>query len=174
MRLKITVTEKAQRTIHIRWVRSGIGFTRRQKEAVRSLGLRWLNHVVERVDTPQVRGLVARIPQLVEIVEKPIRAAVWTALPEYIISPKEVVPVEAEAVAPAPQGEAPAPAPEAAATEVTAKTEEPPRKAAKPAKAAKTAVKKAEPTKASAGKEAGKKKAKRVEKGAKSTKGGKK
>ena len=158
------MTEKAQRTIHIRWVRSGIGFTRRQKEAVRSLGLRWLNQVVERVDTPQVRGLVARIPHLVEIVEKPIKAAAWTALPEYIISPKEVEPVEAEAVAPAPQGEAPAPAPEAAATEVTEKTEEPPRKAAKPAKAAKVpAVREAE-----------KKKAKRVEKGAKSAKGGKK
>jgi len=36
---------------------------------LRSLGLRRIRQVVERQDTPAVRGMVAKIPHLVEIVE---------------------------------------------------------------------------------------------------------
>jgi large subunit ribosomal protein L30 len=59
--------DKTTKTIRIKWVRSGIGFPRRQKTWVRSLGLTELNQVVERPDTPQIRGLVARAHHLVEI-----------------------------------------------------------------------------------------------------------
>lgn len=62
------MTEKAERKIRIRWSRSGIGFSYRAKEAIRSLGLRRLYEIVERPDTPQVRGLVARVARLVEVV----------------------------------------------------------------------------------------------------------
>jgi len=55
-------------TVEIRWVRSGIAFNRKQKEIVRSLGLRRLHQVVERPDNPAVRGLVAKVAHLVEIV----------------------------------------------------------------------------------------------------------
>jgi large subunit ribosomal protein L30 len=88
------VTEKTQRTMWIKWVRSGIGFTHRQKEMVRSLGLRRLNQEVERPDTPQIRGLVARIPHLVAIVDKATQPTAWASLPEYTIRPPEVAPVE--------------------------------------------------------------------------------
>jgi large subunit ribosomal protein L30 len=56
-------------TLKIKWVRSWIACTEKQRAAVRGLGLRRLHHVVERVDTPAVRGLVAKVPHLVEIVE---------------------------------------------------------------------------------------------------------
>lgn len=95
------MTEKAQKRIHIKWIRSGIGFTRRQKGMVRSLGLRRLNQVVERPDTPQIRGLVENIPHLVEIVPVPARPA-WLSVPEYTIHPPEPF---AEAPAPPPKAE---------------------------------------------------------------------
>jgi large subunit ribosomal protein L30 len=55
--------------IRVRQVRSAIGRPRKQREILRSLGLRRIRHVVEREDTPAVRGVVAKISHLVEIVE---------------------------------------------------------------------------------------------------------
>ncbi len=57
-------------TLKVKWVRSWIGCTEKQRETVRGLGLRRLQQVVERADTPAVRGLVKKIPHLVEIVEE--------------------------------------------------------------------------------------------------------
>lgn len=85
------MADRAQRTIRVKWVRSGIGLSYRQKDMVRSLGLRRLNQVVERPDTPQMRGLVARIPHLVEIVEEPVVPA-RISVPEYTLFPPEVAP----------------------------------------------------------------------------------
>jgi large subunit ribosomal protein L30 len=76
------------RTIHIKWVRSGIGFSRKQKEMVRSIGLHRLNQVVERPDTPHFRGLVAKVSHLVEVVEPPSKPS-WVSIPEYTIIPAE-------------------------------------------------------------------------------------
>ena len=85
------MSDKAQRTIRIKWVRSGIGFSYHQKRIVRSLGLKKLNQEVERPDTPQIRGLVAKVPHLVKVVEAASKAA-WTLVPEYTIYPPEAVP----------------------------------------------------------------------------------
>ena len=85
---------KGQGTILIKWVRSGIGFDYRQEEMVRSLGLRRLNQVVERLDNPHTRGLVAKVAHLVEIVGE-TRKPAWADVPEYRISPPEVAPVTA-------------------------------------------------------------------------------
>ena len=60
---------KKAKMITIRQVRSPIGRPREQREVLRSLGLRRIRHVVERVDTPAVRGMVNKISHLVEIVE---------------------------------------------------------------------------------------------------------
>lgn len=84
------MSDKGQRIVRIKWVRSGIGFSYRQKRIVRSLGLKKLNQEVERPDTPQIRGLVAKVPHLVEIVEATPKAA-WTLVPEYTIYPPEAV-----------------------------------------------------------------------------------
>jgi large subunit ribosomal protein L30 len=55
--------------IKIRMVGSLIGCTDQQRATVRGLGLRRIHHVVERVDTPQVRGMIGKVPHLVAIVE---------------------------------------------------------------------------------------------------------
>ena len=160
------MTEKAQRTIHIKWVRSGIGFTYRQKDRVRSLGLLRLNQVVERPDTAQIRGLVASIPHLVEIVGGPATRAPWAAIPEYTLRVPEVVlpepraPETADAAAIV-QPQAPAEAEEVAAKSAEAKKAET-RAPAKAKKAVKVAKAVEEKSKASKEKEDGKKKAKAV------------
>jgi large subunit ribosomal protein L30 len=55
-------------TIKVKQRRSGIGFQRKQKETLRSLGLRKLNQVVELPDNPAVRGMVYAVRHLVEII----------------------------------------------------------------------------------------------------------
>ncbi len=76
---------KVERTIRIKWARSGIGFNASQSEAVRSLGLRRLNQVVARPDTPQVRGLVAKAAHLVEVVSA-LPQPLWGSAAEYAIT----------------------------------------------------------------------------------------
>ncbi len=61
---------KNTKTIKIRQVRSPIGYNAKQREVLRSLGLRRIRHEVERPDLPAVRGAVAKIQHLVEIVEE--------------------------------------------------------------------------------------------------------
>jgi large subunit ribosomal protein L30 len=55
--------------IRIRQVRSGIGCPVEMRETLKALGLGKLHRVSERVDTKQVRGMIAKIPHLVEVVE---------------------------------------------------------------------------------------------------------
>lgn len=85
--------EKTQKRIFVKWVRSGIGFTYMQKGMVRSLGLSRLNQVVKAEDTPQNRGIVAKVPHLVEIVEEP-KGPAWASVPEYTIYPPEPAPAQ--------------------------------------------------------------------------------
>ena len=59
----------AQGVISIKYIRSSIGRTQHQKNIVKGLGLKKLNQVVERPDTPEIRGMVLKIPHLVKIVE---------------------------------------------------------------------------------------------------------
>lgn len=73
-------------TVRIRWVRSGIGFNHKQKKILESLGLRRLHHVVERPDSPETRGLIARVHHLVEVVGERERPG-WASIPEYRILP---------------------------------------------------------------------------------------
>ena len=61
---------KAKKKIRIRYVRSAIGRPQHQKKVLRGLGLRKLNQVVERVDGPETRGMVAKISHLVEILDQ--------------------------------------------------------------------------------------------------------
>jgi len=59
-----------KKNLKIRQVRSMIGRPRSQREVLRTLGLRRMHQVVEREDSAAVRGAVAKIPHLVEIVEE--------------------------------------------------------------------------------------------------------
>lgn len=89
------MADQVQKTIHIKYVRSGIGFDFHTKTMIRSLGLHRLHQVVERQNTPQIRGLVARIPHFVEIVN-PSAAPAWSSTPEYTIFPPEPKPERVE------------------------------------------------------------------------------
>lgn len=55
--------------IRIQYYRSAIGYSKKQKLIVSSLGISKLNQVVERPDTPAMRGIVEKIPHLLRIVE---------------------------------------------------------------------------------------------------------
>ena len=55
--------------LHLKWVRSAICSPVKHKLVVKGLGFTRLNQVIERPDTPAIRGMVAKIPHLVEIVE---------------------------------------------------------------------------------------------------------
>jgi large subunit ribosomal protein L30 len=61
---------KKSSKLRIRQVRSGIGFARHQKRILAGLGLRHPHDEVVREDTPALRGMVAKIPHLVQIVEE--------------------------------------------------------------------------------------------------------
>jgi large subunit ribosomal protein L30 len=56
--------------IKIKLIRSPICTPHQHKAIVRSLGLKKINRVVERPDTPAFRGMVLKIPHLLEIVEE--------------------------------------------------------------------------------------------------------
>jgi large subunit ribosomal protein L30 len=55
--------------IKIQWYRSTIATPEKHKVIVRTLGLTKLNQIVERPDNESIRGMVAKIPHLLRIVE---------------------------------------------------------------------------------------------------------
>ena len=57
------------KTLRIRQIRSGIGCPVEMRETLKALGLGKMNRVAERVDSKEVRGMIAKIPHLVEVVE---------------------------------------------------------------------------------------------------------
>jgi large subunit ribosomal protein L30 len=66
---KSSKAAKAAGTVKIRMIGSVIGCTEDQRATVRGLGLRKIHQVVERQDTPMVRGMIKKIPHLVAVVE---------------------------------------------------------------------------------------------------------
>jgi large subunit ribosomal protein L30 len=72
MKLKLFRSKEKKtggKTIRIRQVRSGIGCPIEMRETLKALGLGKMNRVSERADTKEVRGMIAKIPHLVEVVE---------------------------------------------------------------------------------------------------------
>lgn len=59
----------AEGKLKIELYRSTIGTPEKLRRVVRGLGLRKINQVVERPDTPAIRGMVAKVPHLVRIRE---------------------------------------------------------------------------------------------------------
>jgi large subunit ribosomal protein L30 len=56
-------------TIKIKLVGSPICTPEKQRRVVRGLGLRKMNQVVERPDTAVFRGMVKKVPHLLQVVE---------------------------------------------------------------------------------------------------------
>ena len=61
--------KKASGTIKVKWVVSFISCTDDMRQTIRGLGLRRMHQVVEREDTPSVRGMIHKVRHLVEVVE---------------------------------------------------------------------------------------------------------
>jgi large subunit ribosomal protein L30 len=55
--------------MQLKWVRSAIAAPVKHKLVIKGLGFTRLNQVVVREDTPSIRGMVAKVPHLVEIVK---------------------------------------------------------------------------------------------------------
>ena len=55
--------------LRVKQIRSGIGCPRNMRETLKSLGLGKMHRIAERPDTKEVRGMIAKIPHLVEVVE---------------------------------------------------------------------------------------------------------
>ena len=55
--------------IRIQYYRSAIGFPKTQKAIVRSVGFTKLNQTIERPDDDAMRGVVAKVPHLLRIIE---------------------------------------------------------------------------------------------------------
>ncbi len=67
------MAKKAESTdngkIKIQYYRSMIGYSKKQKEIVKSLGITKLNQTIERMDSAATRGIVAKVPHLLRIVD---------------------------------------------------------------------------------------------------------
>ncbi len=64
---KQSKSKPAAATLRIRWVRSVIGYPVRVRQTIRGLGLHRLHEVVERPDTPAIRGMINKVRHLVEV-----------------------------------------------------------------------------------------------------------
>jgi large subunit ribosomal protein L30 len=56
-------------SLRITWKKSGIGQKENQRRTIKALGLRRLHQIVERQDTPTIRGMVQTVQHLVEVEE---------------------------------------------------------------------------------------------------------
>ena len=59
----------APKRIKVTQIRSGIGFDKKQSQALQGLGLRRIRHSVEVPDTPATRGLILHVRHLVTVEE---------------------------------------------------------------------------------------------------------
>ncbi len=63
------MAKKKVKTLTVTLVKSPIGYPERQKRTVRALGLRKMMQSVDHSDTPVLRGMIAKIPHLLDVVE---------------------------------------------------------------------------------------------------------
>lgn len=54
--------------LRIKQIKSTIGRPEKQKRTIQALGFRKLNQVVEVEESPQIRGMIAKVAHLVELV----------------------------------------------------------------------------------------------------------
>jgi large subunit ribosomal protein L30 len=62
-------TSSGSGKIQLKWVRSAICAPQKQKLVIKGLGFTRLNQVIERPDTQAIRGMVAKVPHLVAVVD---------------------------------------------------------------------------------------------------------
>ncbi len=65
----ISMAKKSSGVLKIKWVRSFIACPQDMRQTIRGLGFRRLNQVVERPDTPAIRGMILKVRHLVTVEE---------------------------------------------------------------------------------------------------------
>ncbi len=63
------MAEKTSGKLKIKWVRSFIACPQDMRQTIRGLGFRRMNQVVERADTPAIRGMILKVRHLVVVEE---------------------------------------------------------------------------------------------------------
>ncbi|HEX6306114.1 MAG TPA: 50S ribosomal protein L30 [Anaerolineales bacterium] len=61
--------KKKEKVVRITLVRSPIGYSQRQKNTIRALGLLKMNQTVEHLDGPSLRGMIDKVSHLVQVEE---------------------------------------------------------------------------------------------------------
>ncbi len=61
---------KMNKILLITQTKSSIGYKPKAKATLKALGLRKINHVVEKNDSPSIRGMINSIPYLLKVEEK--------------------------------------------------------------------------------------------------------
>ena len=59
-----------KKTIKIQQVKSAIGYNVRQKRTLEALGIHRMHEIIEKNDTPQIRGMIGKVSHLVKIIEE--------------------------------------------------------------------------------------------------------
>ena len=62
-------TKKSKNKIQITLIKSPIGYSKRQKDTVKALGLRKVNQTVIKDDSPEIQGMLNKVSHLVTIEE---------------------------------------------------------------------------------------------------------
>ena len=55
--------------VRITQIKSGLGYPLRQKQTLKSLGIRKMNHSVEHELNPQIQGMIDKVKHLVKVEE---------------------------------------------------------------------------------------------------------
>lgn len=58
-----------EKQIQIKLVRSAIGRPKDQRLTLKALGFSKLNQIVNKPDNPQIRGMIAKVSHLVQVIE---------------------------------------------------------------------------------------------------------
>jgi large subunit ribosomal protein L30 len=61
--------QETPKTVRVTYVKSAIGYSQRHKNTIKALGLRRMHQTVEHVDSPTLRGMLAKVAHLVEVEE---------------------------------------------------------------------------------------------------------
>ena len=59
-------------SVRLKWTRSAIASPVKHKLVIKGLGFTRLNQVIERQDTPSIRGMVKKVPHLVQVTDEPV------------------------------------------------------------------------------------------------------
>ena len=61
--------KQTTKKLRVIYVKSAIGYSQKQKDTIRALGLKQLGDIVEHKDTPVIRGMVDKVRHLVQVEE---------------------------------------------------------------------------------------------------------